>query len=128
MGPQDILDKLGGQGGQETGLANIQKLFGGNGTQGIVSQLTNAGLGQHVQSWISTGDNKPVSGQQLQQAMDPAVLQRMSQQTGMPVDQIADHVAQVLPQLIDKATPDGQMPSSDPLSHGASALKGMFTR
>ena len=128
MGPQDILDKLGGQGGQETGLANIQKLFGGNGTQGIVSQLTNAGLGQHVQSWISTGDNKPVSGQQLQQAMDPAALQRVSQQTGMPADQIADHVAQVLPQIIDKATPDGQMPHSDPLSQGASALKGMFTR
>ena len=128
MGVQDIMSQLGGQGGQQAAIDQIHKLFGGNGIQGVVTQMTSAGLGQHVQSWIGMGDNMPISGQQLQQAMDPAALQRMSQQTGMPADQIADHVAQVLPQIIDKATPDGQMPSSDPLSHGASALKGMFTR
>jgi uncharacterized protein YidB (DUF937 family) len=126
MGLNDILGKLGGQGGQQGGLDNIQSLFGGNGLNGIVSQLSNAGMGQHVQSWVGTGDNQSVSGQQVQQAMDPNALQRMSQQTGMSTDQISDHVAQALPHLVDQATPDGQMPSQDPLKQGG--LKGMFNR
>jgi uncharacterized protein YidB (DUF937 family) len=128
MGTQDVLSKLGGQAGMQGGLDNIQSLFGGKGLQGIVSQLTSCGLGQHVQSWISTGDNKSVSGQQLKQAMDPAALQQMAQQTGMSPDQISNHVAQALPNLIDQVTPDGKVPSSDPLMQGAKNLKGMFTR
>jgi uncharacterized protein YidB (DUF937 family) len=125
MGLQDILGKLGGQAGQQGGLDNIQSLFGGNGLQGIISQLTSAGLGQQVQSWVGTGENQKVSGQQIQQAMDPAALQQMSRQTGMPADQISDHVAQALPHLVDQVTPDGEIPSRDPLSQGVSALRGM---
>ena len=128
MGTQDVLSKLGGQAGLQGGLDNIQSLFGGNGLQGIVSQLTSAGLGQQVQSWISTGENKPVSGKQIQQAMDPAALQQMAQQTSMSPDQITSQVAQALPSLIDQVTPDGKVPSSDPLAQGAKNLKGMFTR
>src|SRR5215469_5247475 len=87
MGLQDILGKLGGQAGQQGGLDNIQSLFGGNGLQGIITQVTNAGMGQHAQSWVGTGENQKVSGQQIQQAMDPAALQQMSRQTGMSTDQ-----------------------------------------
>ena len=128
MGLRDILGKLGGQAGQQGGLDNIQSLFGGGGLQGIVSQLTSCGLGQQVQSWIGNGENKPVSGQQIQQAMDPAALSQMAQQTGMSPDQISNHVAQALPSLIDQVTPNGKVPSSDPLSQGAQSLKGMFKR
>jgi uncharacterized protein YidB (DUF937 family) len=128
MGLQDILGKLGGQGGQQGGLDNIQSLFGGNGLQGIISQLTNAGMGQQVQSWVGTGENQKVSGQQIQQAMDPAALAQLARQTGMSADQISDHVAQALPHLVDQATPDGQVPARDPLSQGASALKGTSAR
>jgi uncharacterized protein YidB (DUF937 family) len=128
MGTQDVLSKLGGQAGLQGGLDNIQSLFGNNGLQGIVSQLTSAGLGQQVQSWISTGDNKPVSGQQIQQAMDPAALKQMAQQTGMSPDQIAGHVAQALPNLVDQVTPDGKVPSTDPLSQGAKNLKATLNK
>jgi uncharacterized protein YidB (DUF937 family) len=128
MGTQDVLNKLGGQAGLQGGLDNIQSLFGGGGLQGIVSQLTSAGLGQQVQSWIGNGENKPISGQQIQQAMDPAALAQMAQQTGMSPDQIANHVAQALPSLIDQVTPGGKVPSSDPLAQGAKSLKGMFNR
>jgi uncharacterized protein YidB (DUF937 family) len=108
VGIQDTINKLGGQ---QAALKQIQSLFGANSMHGVVSQLTQSGLGQHVQSWIGMGDNHPVSGQQLQQAMDPAALQQMSQKTGMQPDQVSDHVAQVLPHLIDQATPDGEMPA-----------------
>jgi uncharacterized protein YidB (DUF937 family) len=128
MGTQDVLSKLGGQAGLQGGLDNIQSLFGASGLQGIVSQLTSAGLGQQVQSWIGTGENKPVSGQQIQQAMDPAALQQMAQQTGMSPEQISNNVAQVLPSLIDQVTPSGKVPSTDPLSQGVKNLKGMFDK
>jgi uncharacterized protein YidB (DUF937 family) len=128
MGTQDVLSKLGGQAGLQGGLDNIQSLFGASGLQGIVSQLTSAGLGQQVQSWISTGENKPVSGQQIQQAMDPAALKQMAQQTGMSPEQISNNVAQVLPSLIDQVTPSGKVPSTDPLTQGAKNLKGMFDK
>jgi uncharacterized protein YidB (DUF937 family) len=124
---QDILGKLGGQAGQQGGLDNIQGLFGGNGLQGIVSHLTKAGLGKQVQSWIASGKNLPVDAQMIQQAMDPAKLRQLSQATGMAPEQISEHVARVLPQLIDEATPSGQLPASDPFSKGASALKSTAT-
>lgn len=125
MGLQDILGKLGGKGGQQGGLDNIQSLFGGNGLQGIISQLTSAGMGQQVQSWVGMGENQKVSGQQIQQAMDPAALQQLSRQAGMSPDQISDQVAQALPHLVDQVTPDGEVPSRDPLTQGVSALRGV---
>lgn len=128
MALQEILGKLGGQGGQENGLSNIQGLFGNSGLHGIVSQLTTSGMGQQVQSWIGNGDNQAVSGEQINQAVDPDALRQVSQQTGMSPDQVTDHVAQALPQLVDQATPDGQMPASDPLSSGSGSRKGMFSR
>ncbi|MCW2931993.1 MAG: hypothetical protein JWM19_2955, partial [Actinomycetia bacterium] len=50
MGIQDIISQLGGQGGQKAAIEQIHKLFGGHGIQGIVTQMTNAGLGHQVQS------------------------------------------------------------------------------
>jgi uncharacterized protein YidB (DUF937 family) len=130
MGIQDIISKLGGQSGQKGAMAQIQTLFGGQDMHGIVTQLTSAGMGQHVQSWIGMGNNQPVSGQQIQQAVDPAALQQVAQRTGMQPQQVCDHVAQVLPHLIDQATPDGEMPASDSgmMSKGMDALKGMMNR
>jgi uncharacterized protein YidB (DUF937 family) len=132
MGIQDILGTLGGQGGQQDAMDQIQRLFGGNGMQGIVSRLTDAGLGQQVQSWIGMGENQPVSGQQLQQAMDPSALRQLAQQTGMEPGQLCDQIAKVLPNLIDQVTPDGQLPAggtaSDVKSKVKDALKGMSNR
>jgi uncharacterized protein YidB (DUF937 family) len=109
MGIQDIIAKLGGQRGQQGVMDQVQTLFGGQDMNGIVSQLTSAGMGQQVQSWIGMGVNQPISGQQIQQAVDPAALQQLVQRTGMNHEQICEHVAQVLPHLIDQATPDGQL-------------------
>ena len=65
------------QQGQEGGLASLQKMFSSSGgLQGLTSKLTSSGLGQQVQSWVGTGENQPVSGAQVQQAMDPSELQR----------------------------------------------------
>ena len=124
MGIQDIVSKMGGQ---QAAMGQMQDLFGGKGMQGIVSRMTDAGMGQQVQSWIGTGDNQSVSGEQIRQAVDPAALQRMSEKTGMQADQICDHAAQVLPELMDQATPQGTMPTGEsPMTRGKNAIKGMM--
>jgi uncharacterized protein YidB (DUF937 family) len=121
MGVQDIMSQLGGQGGQQAAIDQIHKLFGGNGMQGVVTQMTSAGLGQHVQSWIGMGDNMPISGQQLQQAMDPGALRQVAQATGQQPAQVADQVAQVLPHIIDQATPDGHLPAESAMPSSATS-------
>jgi uncharacterized protein YidB (DUF937 family) len=126
MGFQDNLRKIGGQQGQEGGLATIQKLFGSSQMQGVLSKLSNNGLGQQVQSWVGKGQNQPISSGDVQRAVDPATLEQTAQQQGMSPDELSDHVAQALPEMVDQATPDGKMPSKDPFSEGMSGLKKMM--
>jgi uncharacterized protein YidB (DUF937 family) len=120
----DIAAKLGGSKGQDGGLASLQEMVASSGgLQGLTSKLSSHGLGQQVQSWVGKGQNQPVNGAQLQQAMDPKDLQQMSEQSGMTPEECSDHVAQALPEMVNKATPEGQMPSSDPFSKGLDAVK-----
>ena len=110
MGLQDVLGKLGGSKGHQGGLDNIQQLFGSSGLQGIVQKLTNSGMGQQVQSWIGKGQNQPVSGSDVQRAVDPSTLEQMAQQQNMSPQEYSDHVAQALPEMVDQATPEGMVP------------------
>jgi uncharacterized protein YidB (DUF937 family) len=106
----DVLGKIGGQQGQQGGVAAISKLFGGNGLQGIVATMRANGMGKQVQSWVSNGKNLPVSGADIKRVVDPQMLSSMAQQQGMTPDEMCDHIAQALPGLVDQATPNGQVP------------------
>jgi uncharacterized protein YidB (DUF937 family) len=107
-------------------LATVQKLFGSNQMQGVLSKLSNNGLGQQVQSWVGKGQNEPISSADVQRAVDPATLQQCAQEQGMSPGELSNQVAQALPEMVDKATPDGKMPSKDPFSEGMSGLKKML--
>jgi uncharacterized protein YidB (DUF937 family) len=128
VGIEDILTKLGGQQGQEGGVSSIMKLFGGSkgGLQGLTSQLTSNGLADQVKSWVGHGQNQPVSGSQIREAMDPAVLNQVAEQANMTPEQASESVAQVLPEMVNKATPDGQIPAEDPFAKGLGSLGHMF--
>ena len=80
------------------------------GVQGIVSQLEKTGLGAQVKSWVGTGANMPVNADQIKQALNPQMLEQIAAKFGLPVDQIAQKLSQVLPGAIDKLTPGGQIP------------------
>ena len=62
MALTDILNKLGGQNGEQGGMAAISKLFEGEGMQGILSKLQASGLDKQVMSWVGHGQNEPVTG------------------------------------------------------------------
>ncbi|MEV8536937.1 YidB family protein [Streptomyces sp. NPDC051211] len=94
----------GGGGAQAAGAT-------GNPLGGLLEMLTKSGLVDQAQSWVGTGENQPVSGAQIKQALPDDTLQKVAQDAGVSPDQAADQIAQVLPQAVDKLTPTGQVPT-----------------
>ena len=102
----------------------IQNHGSGNGLAGLVQQLAASGLGPQVQSWIGTGANLPVSGDQIQQALGSEKIQQLAQQVGLDPAQLSGALAHLLPHAIDQLTPGGQMPAPGGLQ---SALSGLLS-
>jgi uncharacterized protein YidB (DUF937 family) len=80
------------------------------GLAGILQQLQANGLGEQVQSWISTGANQPVSPEQLSAALGTDVLGQFASQAGVSTQEAGAQLSQMLPQIIDQLTPNGQLP------------------
>ncbi len=77
---------------------------------GLVAALEKGGLGPQVQSWLGNGQNLPVTADQLKAVLGNAQLQEFARHAGLPVDEILTLLAQYLPQLVDKASPNGTLP------------------
>lgn len=84
-----------------------------NGLSGLIQQFQQAGLGDLVNSWVGTGQNQPASADQIRQALGADTIQHFSNETGLQGAQVSDLLSQFLPQMIDKVTPNGQVPSSN---------------
>jgi uncharacterized protein YidB (DUF937 family) len=120
----DVLGKLGVEGGQQGAINAITNLVNSQGgLQGLVQQLNQGGLGDQVKSWIGTGNNQPVSGEQVEQALGSDEVQKLADQAGTSPDQAADVLAQTLPHLVDESTPQGEVPQQDPLAGGREAVE-----
>jgi len=83
------------------------------GVEGVVKQLENTEIGEKVRSWVSTDPNKPITVDELQKAIDIDKLTEMAKTAGLPVDKAKEMLAEYLPVLIDKFTPDGKLPPKD---------------
>lgn len=82
------------------------------GVQGVVNEFEKNGLGSTVRSWVSTGPNQPISPDDVQRALGPELLQQLSQKSGVSVQDLSRKLAEVLPQAVDKMTPNGAIPQS----------------
>ena len=82
------------------------------GVQGVVNEFERNGLGSTVKSWVSTGPNQPVSPDEVQRALGPELLQQLSQRSGVSVEELSRKLAEVLPQAVDKMTPNGTVPQA----------------
>ena len=83
---------------------------GANALEGLIGMLTKSGLLDQAQSWVGTGENKPVSGAQIAQALPDETLQKVAQHAGVSTEQAADDIARSLPVAVDKLTPAGEVP------------------
>ena len=89
-------------------INNVLEQHGG--VQGIVNEFEKNGLGSTVRSWVSTGPNQPISPDDVQRTLGPDLLQQLSQKSGVSVQDLSRKLAEVLPQAVDKMTPDGTVP------------------
>jgi len=122
----------GGQGGGNNGLVDVVMQLINNqpgGLGGLVQSFQQGGLGEVVNSWVSTGQNMPVSAEQLQAVLGGGQLQNIAAQLGVSPEQASGSLAELLPQVVDKLTPDGQLPQGgELLAQGMELLKkgGLF--
>jgi uncharacterized protein YidB (DUF937 family) len=77
---------------------------------GLVAALEKGGLGPQVQSWLGNGQNLPITADQLKAVLGNAQLQELARHAGLPVDEILNLMAQYLPDIVDKASPNGTLP------------------
>jgi len=103
----------------QLGAAVLPAVLGevmGTGSQGglnaIVAKLEQAGLGDQVKSWIGTGQNLPITADQVRQVLGNDAVKQLAAKYNIPVDQIAELLAHQLPVAVDHASPDGKLPHS----------------
>jgi uncharacterized protein YidB (DUF937 family) len=71
------------------------------------------GLGDIFDSWVGKGENKPITAEQVKATADPENLQRIANEAGTSVDETAEELSKAMPEVVDKLSPDGQLPSDD---------------
>ena len=94
------------------------------GLGGLVDMFNQKGLGDVVSSWVSTGRNLPITPEQVQAVLGSAQVQALAARAGIDPAKASAVIAQILPHLVDKATPNGQMPAGGILD----AVSGFFKK
>lgn len=116
----------GGNGQALLGAA-LQLLQQNGGLPGLLQKFQASGLAQQAQSWVGTGANLPLSGEQLHQVLGGSTIAALASQLGVSPQQAGSSLAQLLPEVINHLTPGGQVPANhaELLSEGLALLKGL---
>ncbi len=116
---------LGGEGSNPLMgmVGNLLSGSQGGGLSGLIQSFNSKGLGDIVSSWVGTGENLPISGQQIQEVLGNGQIQQMAEKMGTSSEEVSGGLAGLLPQIIDKLTPDGSVPESGMLEKALSVFK-----
>ncbi len=113
MGLFDSLagNMLGKLGGEKGAIAQVAiDLFNQNGgLPGVLEKFKAAGFADEVASWVGTGSNLPISAEQIVQVLGNATIQAASRKLGIQADEISAKIAEYLPQVVDRMTPNGEV-------------------
>lgn len=96
------------------------------GIQGIIKKLTEGGLGNIVNSWISKEPNQTVEPSQLENALGSDLIGKFASKMGVSSSEASSHLSKLLPTVIDKLTPDGKLPESGNLGNVQDLMKKFF--
>ena len=123
---EELKGTLFGGGDKNKLLESIMGLINNpetGGLSGLAQTFKDKGLGDVVSSWIGTGKNLPVSSDQINQALGPEQIQQISEKAGVSQEEASKGLAGLLPEIIDKLTPDGKVPEGNLLAQGLDTLK-----
>lgn len=86
------------------------------GLGGLVSHFQQQGHGDAVNSWVGPGQNKAMGEDELRHTLGPDTIRDLAQKTGIPESEIASRLSRELPEVVDKLTPNGRLPTRDEAS------------
>lgn len=96
-------------------LKALLNLINENGFNGFLDRFRNAGLGDAVDSWVSTGDTTPLSNEQLESALDESTIQAVADEAGIDRERAVSAMSGMIPRIVDVLTPDGEVPDDEGL-------------
>ena len=114
-----------GERGQHDGGILQTALAAAGGLPGLLSRLQSSGLAGALTSWIGTGANQAISGEQVQAAL-PDIVGQIAAKLGIDAPEAANKLAQTLPGVIDRLSPAGALPEGGSLDSAVSGLLGSF--
>jgi uncharacterized protein YidB (DUF937 family) len=82
-----------------------------DGLGGLIKQFQQKGLGDAIDSWINTGANKDISPRDVSEALPRDVVDDLARRTGLSHDQVIGELARMLPNAVDRLTPEGRLPT-----------------
>jgi uncharacterized protein YidB (DUF937 family) len=100
-------------------LSDLGDFFGGpgagaaltNGLNDLIKNFQQAGQGPTAQSWVDKGPNKPIEAPDLEKALGPEKIEWLAKETGMKREELLKELSRELPQVVDKLTPEGRIPT-----------------
>jgi uncharacterized protein YidB (DUF937 family) len=114
----------GNQGGVMDAVTHLINNPETGGLQGLIKTFQDKGLGNEVASWVGTGQNMPITPDQILQVIGDDRLQSIAQKFGLSPQTLSSGLAEMLPHVIDKLSPNGQLPANHLVEQGLSLLKG----
>ena len=106
-----VIGKLGADDSQGAMLQAALKLFNEHGgLNGILEKFRTNGFAAEADSWVGTGPNLPLTSAQVVQALGQPMLDDIAAKVGLPGNEVGSKLAEYLPRVIDKLTPDGTVP------------------
>ncbi|MGH6826819.1 YidB family protein [Methyloceanibacter sp.] len=87
-----------------------------DGLGGLVKQFQQKGLGDTIDSWVNRGKNEDISSRQMSDALGSDVVDQLSRRTGLSRDEVISELAKMLPNVVDRMTPDGRLPTQRELA------------
>lgn len=103
-----VLGKLGGEDGSMAQVA-IDLFNQNGGVEGILQKFKDNGLAQQAASWVGTGENLAITPEQVASVLGEGAIAEMAAKVGLTPDVISNKIAEHLPAIIDKLTPNGEV-------------------
>ena len=120
---KQVFSSQGSQTGLMEVITGLVKGSEAGGLEGLAQTFNEKGLGEVISSWIGTGENLPISPEQIQQVLGSGQVQQIAEKLGVSSDQASNALAEMLPQVVDKLTPGGSLASGDLLEQGLNLIK-----
>ena len=122
-----IMGMLGKGGGGKDVMSQLASMLTGKGGDGmglsrLLEQFKGAGLGDKADSWVGTGENQPLTPDEVKKAIGDDRLATMSKQTGQSVGSLTTDLSKMIPAAVNKLTPDGKVPDPGDLMNMAKNL------